>query len=680
VGARVQQLTIVELFAQAEQLERLQEPQKVVELYKSWIALNPTSPVLHAVYFNYGVVLSRAGDKAGAINAFRDGIRLKPDFYPPYINLGRVLEDSGQLGPAVGQWMALVNHLPAVAGENVRHKLMALQQLGRVLEGAYQDGPAEDALKQSLDISVTQPEVIQHWVSLRQRQCKWPAIQGWEGVDTKALMKEISPLSLAIHTDDPMFGLARAYRYAKEYVGVPPAPPQQPHVARVPRGGRKLRIGYLSSDLREHAVGFGLTDVMETHDRTKFEIYAYYCGIKRTDPTQQRIQRSVDRWIDINGLSDKDAARRMSEDQIDILVDLNGYTRDARTRVIALRPAPIIVNWFGFPGTMGSPYHNYLLADPYIIPEGHEIYYTEKVMRLPCYQPNDRKRPISSHRPSRAEEGLPADGIVYCCLNGMQKITPPVFAAWLKILNAVPNSVLWLLSGTADTNARLQQMAQQHGIAPNRLVFAQKKLNPDHLARYPLADVFLDTFPYGAHTTAADALGMGVPILTIAGRSFASRVCGSVVRAAGMEDLICPTLDAYVWKAIEFGTVPGPLSAAKLRLAANRDTCLLFDTPKLTRHLEEAFAAMWREFEAGALPVPDLKNLDVYAEIALDLALEDVGALPDEAYVRRYKEKLQAWNQTYPLQADTRFWQDPRAQLRVIENSRETGSDLAVVA
>jgi predicted O-linked N-acetylglucosamine transferase (SPINDLY family) len=659
----------MELFAEAERLERLQEPQKVADLYKGWIAANPTSPVLHAVYFNYGVTLSRAGDKAGAINAFRDGIRLKPDFYPPYINLGRVLEDSGQLGPAVGQWMALVNHLPTVNGDNVRHKLMALQQLGRVLEGAYQDGPAEDALKQSLDINVMQPEVIQHWISLRQRQCKWPAVQGWENVDNKTLLRQISPLSLAILADEPIFQLARAYRYARDYVGVPASPPPQPHVARLPRGSRKLRIGYLSSDLREHAVGFGLTDVMETHDRKNFEIYAYYCGIKRTDPTQDRVKRCVDRWVDINGLTDPEAARRIADDQIDILVDLNGYTRDARTRVIALRPAPVFVNWFGFPGTMGSPYHNYLLADPYIVPEGHEIYYTEKVLRLPCYQPNDRKRPVAAHRPARADEGLPEDAVVYCCLNGMQKITPAIFQSWLKILGAVPNSVLWLLSGTADTNARLGQMAEQQGIPAKRLIFAQKKINPEHLARYPLADVFLDTHPYGAHTTAADAMWMGVPILTVPGRSFASRVCASLVRAAGMEELICPTIEAYTAKAIEFGTVAGPLAAAKLRLAANRDTCLLFDTPTLTRHLEEAYKQMWKEFEAGALPVPDLRNLDIYFDIATELNPEEMGALPDDAYARRYQERLHAWNQTYTLAADARLWPDRKARLRVVENA-----------
>ncbi|CAN0407175.1 unnamed protein product, partial [Phaeothamnion confervicola] len=265
---------------------------------------------------------------------------------------------------------------------------------------------------------------------------------------------------------------------------------------------------------------------------------------------QERIRANVDAWTDITKLSDDEAAQRIAEDEIDILVDLNGFTRDARTAVFARRPAPIIVNWFGFPGTMGSPYHHYIIADPYIIPEGDEIYYSEKVLRLPCYQPNDRKRPVAERTPTRAEQGLPDDALVFCCLNGSQKNMPVLFQLWMHILGQVPGSVLWLLSATNDTNDRLRAVAQQCGVAPERLIFAEKEPNPQHLARYRLADVFLDTFPYGAHTTAADALWMGVPVLTIPGRSFASRVCADLVRAAGLADLVCATPAAYAEKAI----------------------------------------------------------------------------------------------------------------------------------
>jgi predicted O-linked N-acetylglucosamine transferase (SPINDLY family) len=657
--AFVQQSSIIELFTEADKLARAEEPQKAADLYKTWIARNGGNQLLHAVYFNYGVALSRVGDHAGAINALRACINLKPDFYPPYINLGRALEDTGQLGTAVTEWLTLVNSLPSVNGDSVKHKLMALQQLGRVLEGTNTDGAAEDALRQSLEINPSQPEVIQHWISLRQRQCKWPIVEGWEHVEAKALMRHISPLSLANLADDPMFQLARAYRYAKDTIGIPLAAGTRETAVASRTEARKLRIGYVSSDLREHAVGFGMTDVFEMHDREQFEVYAYYCGIKRTDPTQVRIKGSVDRWCEINGLSDQDAARKIAEDRIDILIDVNGYTKDARTKVFALRPAPVAVNWFGFPGTMGSPYHHYIIADPYIIPEGSELYYSEKVLRLPCYQPNDRKRPVAAQRPVRADEGLPEDAFVYCCLNGMQKITQGVFQSWMRILADVPNSVLWLLGGPEPTNARLRQLAKQHGIADNRLVFSGKKPNPEHLARYPLADVFLDTFPYGAHTTAADAMWMGVPLLTVPGRGFASRVCASLVRAAGMSELICPTADVYVTRAIEFGRNRQKLAAVKEKLARNRDTCVLFDTPGLTRNLEGLFRQMWQDFEAGSLPVPNLTNLDVYCDIGVDINLEHAGAATDEAYRSRYDDRLKVWHRTYPLPTDARFWMQP---------------------
>jgi predicted O-linked N-acetylglucosamine transferase (SPINDLY family) len=654
--ASVQQSSVVTLFLEADRLDRVQGPQGPVELYKNWIAMNSGNPVLHAIYFNYGVALVKAGDRAGAINALRECIRLKPDFYPPYINLGRALEDGGQLGAAIGEWLALVNSLPVVNGDAIKHKLIALQQLGRVLEATNNDATAEDVLKQALDINSNQPEVAQHWIALRQRQCKWPVIEGWEYVEAKTLLQHISPLSLANLVDDPMFQLARACDYAKHAIGVPTLPSPRVAAPAGSAGPRKLRIGYVSSDLREHAVGFGMTELFETHDRNDFEIYAYYCGIDRSDATQQRIKNSVDRWVEIRSLSDAQAAKQIADDGIDILVDLNGYTKDARTKVFALRPAPVIVNWFGFPGTMGTPYHHYLIADPHIIPEGYERYYSEKVMRLPCYQPNDRRRTVAARRPARGDEGLPQDAFVYCCLNGMQKLTPSVFNAWMSILNQVPNSVLWLLGGPKDTNARVCQRAEQHGVSPDRLIFAEKRPNPEHLARYPLADIFLDTHPYGAHTTAADAMWMGVPLLTVPGRSFASRVCTSLLHAAGIGDLVCPTMDVYVTRAIELGRSPEKVAAIKQRLIAGRDTCLLFDTTTLARHLEDLFRQMWREYEAGSLPVPDLTNLEAYCQIGLELNLEDAGGLTDEAYRSRYEAKLEAWHRTYPLRPDLRFW------------------------
>lgn len=655
--ATSRQLSVVDLFKAAATLGEAGQKQAVLDLYRIWLAYNGDDALHYAAYYNYGVALMDVRDHVGAINALRESIRQKPDFYPPYINLGRALEDSGQGGQAVGQWLALVNNLPAVNGEAVTHKITALQQIGRVLEAANSDSAAEDALKQSLDINVHQLEALQHWISLRQRQGKWPAIEPWERVTRKDLQSGVSSLSLACLADEPLFQLAKAYTYARKSIGMPKVVTQSAASRREPH---KLRIGYVSSDLRDHAVGFAMTDVMELHNREDFEIFGYYCGINRTDATQQRIMKAVDHWTDINGLDDDQAAAKIAADGIDIVIDLNGYTKDARTKVFARRPAPIAVNWFGFPGTMGTPYHHYIVADETIIPESHELFYSEKVLRLPCYQPNDRKRVVSERRPTRAEVGLPDDAFVFCSFNGTQKTTPRVFQRWMAVLGRVPDSVLWLLTGTADANDRLRKAAAQQGVSPDRIIFADKMANPDHLARYPLADLFLDSLPYGAHTTAADSLWMNVPILTLPGRSFAARVCASLVTAAGVPELIVSSSDDYVARAVELAQNPQQMAAIKAKLAAGRDTCLLFDTPRLVRGLEDLYRQMWSDFKRGDLPVPDLRNMEIYHEIGVDLDIEAAETLTDEAYLAQYQDRLAEWNAAYPIAPDSRLWTGKR--------------------
>jgi predicted O-linked N-acetylglucosamine transferase (SPINDLY family) len=542
-----------------------------------------------------------------------------------------------------------------------------MHQAARVLESFNRDAAAEDVLRQSLDLDARQTEALQHYVSLRQRQCKWPVLAEWDRVKRRDLLTGISTLSLSNLADDPMFQLAKAYHYARHSIGMPK---QVRLAANLRRDPLKLRIGYVSSDLREHAVGFAMTDVMEQHDRNSFEIFAYYCGINRPDSTQERTKRSVDRWTDINGMTDDQAAETIAADRVDILIDLNGYTKDAHTKVFARRPAPIIVNWFGYPATMGTPYHHYLIADEQVLPPEDEIYYSEKIVRLPCYQPNDRKRVVAPTRPSRADMGLPEDAFVFCCLNGMQKITALTFQRWMTILGRVPGSVLWLLGGTADTNERVRKAAADAGIDPQRLVLAEKMPNPQHLARYPLADLFLDCFPYGSHTTASDAMWMGVPILTYPGRSFAARVCTGLVHAAGIGDMACVSPEQYVERAVEFGNDRARLEPIKARLAAGRDTCLLFDMPRLVGHLENLYRQMWSDLIRGALPVPDLRNLDVYHEIGLGLDLENIETLSNEAYLALYQEKLAEWHSSYPIAPDARFWRDNRPKPQALGERR----------
>ena len=472
-----------------------------------------------------------------------------------------------------------------------------------------------------------------------------------ERLDRETLLKGMSPLSAAAYSDDPLLQLSLAAHYNRSELSAPPVMDAWPAAA----AGGPLRVGYLSSDLREHAVGYLMTEVFGLHDRRAVEVFAYYCGPEARDPLHAHFRSTADHFVPISQLDDDGAARRIAQDGIQILVDLNGYTREARLGVVARRPAPVIASWLGYPGTMGSPYHHYLIADDWIIPEESESYYSEKVLRLPCYQPSNRHRQVATTAQSRAQAGLPEEGVVYCCFNGAQKITRFTMDRWLLILAQVPGSVLWLLGGSEATNARLRDHAAQRGVARERLVFAQKLANPAHLARYPLADLFLDTTPYGAHTTASDALFMGVPILTLSGRSFASRVCGSLARAAGLPDLVCRSPQEYVDRAVALGRDPAQLRALRERLGAQKANCLLFDVPRLVQSLEGLYRGMWEDRQAGRLPRPDLSNLEAYLEMGLqtDHELVEVQAIDD--YRGHWRGLLAQRERHRPLEPDRRL-------------------------
>lgn len=608
----------------------LQSVQRAVEkgcrddafaLYETWISENANDPLLHAVLFNYGTLLLEDKRNLNAIAAFEQAIARDPAFAQPYINLGNAYERNGQADKAIDAWMRVANLIPQMTGAALTHKLTALKQIARVFETARLEGDAEETIAKSLEINGNQRDVIQHWIALRQSQCKWPAITEVGQAISRDLWASISPLSLAVECDDPIFQLANAYRYywwdVAQRAPVVSKPFRDPDPTP-----RPIRVGYLSSDLREHAVGFLMSEVFELHDRRKVEVYAYYCGIRTADAVQSRFKASSDHWVDISPLSDDQAIEKIREDNIDILVDLNGYTKDARLKVVAARPAPIIVNWLGFPGTMGSPHHNYIIADPIIIPKDSEQFYSERVLHLSCYQPNDRQRYVTPVRPTKSQAGLPEDKFIFCCFNSSQKYRREVFDDWITILQKVPNSILWLLSGQADTNKRLQQYASERGIDETRVIFAPRQPNPDHMARFGLADVFLDTSPYGAHTTASDALWMGVPVVTKIGTTFAARVCASLLSAAGLESLVCQSREQYIEKAVSLASDHCQYTSAREHLTRNRDSVRLFDTPQLVRELEGCFAQMREDLLADRLPQPDLSNLDALAEVAINAPRE----------------------------------------------------------
>ncbi len=654
-------LSAQDLLGTAEKLTAAGEMPLASALYDVWIKHNPKDPLLAAVLFNHGVVLTAIGDVAGARAALEQVIASNPDFMPSYINLGTLLEKSGEVAKAVQLWYLAESKLRMVNADSVRYKLTLLKQIGRVLEAGYIDENAEEALRLALEIDSDQWDVAQHWISLRQRQCKWPVITSWNDVTKESLARNISPLSLAAHTDDPLWQLASGYWYSTnhiEKVSLTFLDDHRTHLETEPPA--RLKIGYLSSDLRDHAVGFLTAGLFELHDRQKMEVSAYYCGHRVTDNLQQRIKSTVDHWTDISEMTDEQAARQIVADGIHILVDLNGYTQGARTRMLAMRPAPVIVNWLGYPATMGTPYHHYIIADEFLVPKGDEIYFSEKVLRLPCYQPNDRNRIISDRTPSRRDAGLPEDAVVYCSFNGAQKITPHTWKRWMDILAAVPNSVLWQLSTIAATEDRLRAAAQQHGIDPARIIFAPKLHNPEHLARYPLADLFLDTSPYGAHTTASDALWMGVPIVTMAGRSFAARVCGSLATAAGIGELVCKTTEDYVALAIALGQDKMERDRYRTILAERRGSCALFDTERLVSSLEALYAEMWSDFANGRLPRPDMSNLDIYQRIGIALNSAETELQLVDDYRERYLGALAAEDALCLIREDDRVWQGTR--------------------
>lgn len=660
--SRHQQLAIGELFQFAESFNATGHKAEASELYKAWIAYNDSNPLLHLVFFNYSVTLRQMGDLTGSIHALRGAIKADPAFAQAYINLGRALEDAGLTGQAIQQWKAYVDLTNELTPDKISHRLMSLQHMGRVLENSGMLEQAEETLWKAMELKPERTEAGQHWTSLRQRQCKWPTLAASEHVTMRNLLDALSPLTLACYMDDPLFQLAKAHRYCKTLVGRPDLTGFPRVAPRAKTGtGQRLRIGYVSSDLRDHAVGFALREVLELHDKSSVEVYAYYMGDKRTgDETQTRMLAVVDGWRDVVAMDDRAIAQQIIADEIDILIDVNGYTKHARTRIFAYRPAPVIVNFCGFPGTMASPFHQYVITDPQIVPPENEIYYTEKVLHIACDQPIDRKRQIASE-PTRAEWGLPEDAFIYACFNGMQKITQQCFGRWMAILTATPGSYLWLLGGDEEANERLKVMATQSGVDAGRLIFAAKTPNARHLARIALADLFLDTFPYGAHSTAGDALTVGLPVLTFPGKGFASRFCASIVAAAGADDLICADPNDYVRKAVEFAHDRPRLAAIRQSIAANRQTSVLRDIPGLARRLEELYWQMQGEAERGETPVPNLANLDLYYEIGCEIMQQNIEFDDSAAYRERYLAKFRQWHAFSPIPYDGRLWTEATA-------------------
>ncbi|MGH8699964.1 MAG: tetratricopeptide repeat protein, partial [Burkholderiales bacterium] len=365
----------------------------------------------------------------------------------------------------------------------------------------------------------------------------------------------------------------------------------------------KIRVAYVSADFREHPVSHLMAGVLERHDRRRFEITGFSLRPDDSSAASRRIRAALGNVVDVFGKSDAEAAALLRDLQIDIAVDLMGHTFGSRTGIFAHHPAAVQVNYLGFPGTMGAPYMDYLVADPVVVPPGHQEHYSESIVYLPdCFQANDNQRSSGAIKPERSAVGLPKSGFVFCCFNSSYKITPSVFESWLGLLRAVPGSVLWLFAEHPVVGRNLREKTRQRGVDPERLVFAERLRYADHLARMQLADLFLDTLPFNAGTTASDALWTGVPVLTCTGEAFASRMAASLLNAVGMPELVTSNWEDYVRLALELASDSTRLAAVKARLAQSPATCPLFDADRFCRNIEAAYFAMWERTRRGEPP------------------------------------------------------------------------------
>jgi predicted O-linked N-acetylglucosamine transferase (SPINDLY family) len=374
-----------------------------------------------------------------------------------------------------------------------------------------------------------------------------------------------------------------------------------------PRGARRpgpIRVGYLSADFSQHATAVLMAEMLERRDTTRFEVFLYSHSIEDGSPIQQRVRTACEHYLDVTHMGNADVARHMRDDDIDIAIDLKGHTRDSRFEILAARPAPVAAAWLGYPATSGADFIDYLIGDPVVTPLDHAPNYSERIAQLPVsYQPNDRRRPLPD-APTRASLGLPDDAVVLCCFNQTYKISPAMLDAWAAILHGAANTLLWMLAWNEHAEANLLRELAARGIEPSRVRFAPKLSLDRHLARLRAADLFLDTWPCNAHTTASEALWAGVPVLTVPGATFASRVAASLVNACGLPDLACASADDYVRMAIGLALEPALLAGLKAHLDTHRLALPLFDSARFTRDFEALLVRMHERAEAGLPPAP----------------------------------------------------------------------------
>ena len=569
-------------------------PDRALPAFEQALSLVPSLANAHA---GRGLALLALGREAESIEALARAVQLDPrGAAGVFVQAAYQMLQLGYPGSAHAAFARLLELRPDQR-EAQEGRAIALIAMNRFEEAA----PALAALRAAAPATDYLSGVYFH---VQLQCCDWSEFDASARTLAEGMRRgerADAPLTFIAHSESPADQLQCARIYVADKCAA-----QAPSWPRRERANRaRLRIGYLSSDLRNHAVAQLAIGFLEAHDRLRFETYAFSTGPDDGSELRRRMERSFEHFLQVPSLSDAAIAARMAELSIDIAVDLGGHSLGGRPRVLAYRPAPVQVGFLGFPGTSGADFIDYVVADPHVIPESEQPHYAEQVIYLPdCYLPTDGA-PLLSSPPSRVAAGLPPAGFVFCSFNAPYKLSPALFDVWMQLLSAVPESVLWLRDTSTVGKNNLAKEAERRGVDPSRLIYAPRTpTRAEHYARFSLADVFLDTYPYNAHTTAVDALGVGVPVVTLRGRTFASRVASSLLAACDLGQLATDSLERYRQVGLELARAPQAVMDLKAQLRRVRDTAALFDRVRFCRHLESAYGEIWARHARGERPTP----------------------------------------------------------------------------
>jgi protein O-GlcNAc transferase len=529
-----------------------------------------------------------------ALASYDRALHFKPDYTDAWHNRGNALLDCGRHEEALASY----DHVLRLKPDHAK----TWESRGNALVSFNRHEEAAKSFAQLIRVAPDSEYAIGRLVH-SQLHCS-----DWTGYADNA-RKLVDAVSAGNRSDAPFSFLSVSQSAALQLqcAGIFVEDKYPPSSAPLWTGRRydhdRIRVAYLSADFHNHATAYLMAGLFEAHNKERFETTAISFGPDTGDDMRERLKSAFDHFIDVRERSDRDVAMLLQEREIDIAVDLKGFTAYGRTGILAHRAAPIQVNYLGYPGTLGADYIDYIIADQHVIPPSHQVYYKEKVVYLPhSYQVNDSGRGIANRAPSRSEARLPEQGFVFCCFNNSFKITPDIFDIWMRLLQEISDSVLWLLETSSTASNNLRREAVRRGISAERLIFAPKMKLDEHLARHALADLFLDTLPYNAHTTASDALWAGLPILTCMGNAFAGRVATSLLQAVGLPELITGDLAEYEATALKLATTPALLADVRARLSRNRTNYPLFDTNRFCRHMEAAYIGMWERYQRGEAP------------------------------------------------------------------------------